>query len=640
MIKKQYNKKPYGTWKSPITGELIAGKTVSLNPLKIENNNFYWLESRPSESGRVVVMRQSEGKTEALTPLGFNVRSRVHEYGGGAALITNGTIYFVDYDTQQIFCQKPNKIPYAITKSINSRFSDMEFDCVRNRLICVQEDHSKDGEPLNKLVAVNLRSGIIEILDDEHDFVSSPRIDKKCNNLAWLTWDHPNMPWDGSTLWTSELSANGLLKKKKIVAGSYEESIFQPEWIDKEKLIFVSDRSNWWNLYEYTDQNILSIYLDDAEYGLPQWAFGMSTYGITGDNSIIAARNQGGLCQLGIIRNSNFEVIDLPYTDFVNICVNKNKVMFVGSSSTEVPQLVCLDISSGDYEVLRYSSKVIIDTGYISEAIQLQFSTSEESISHAFYYKPKNLEYVASANELPPLIVRGHGGPTGFSSASLNLSIQFWTSRGFAVLDVNYRGSSGFGSKYRKALNGKWGVSDVDDMVNGALYLVKKGKVDKKRLIIRGGSAGGYTALAALTFRSLFSAGASHYGIGDLMSLSRDTHKFESRYLDTIIGKLPENENKYLERSPINYINQLRCPVIFLQGVDDKVVPPSQAESMVRALKSGGVPVSYLSFEGEGHGFRKDINIEKALIAELTFYGRIFNFEPDNVLENLKIHNY
>jgi len=640
MIKKQYNKKPYGTWKSPITGELIAGKTVSLNPLKIENNNFYWLESRPSESGRVVVMRQSEGKTEALTPLGFNVRSRVHEYGGGAALITNGTIYFVDYDTQQIFCQKPNKIPYAITKSINSRFSDMEFDCVRNRLICVQEDHSKDGEPLNKLVAVNIRSGIIEILDDEHDFVSSPRIDKKCNNLAWLTWDHPNMPWDGSALWTSELSDDGLLKKKKIVAGSYEESIFQPEWIDKEKLIFVSDRSNWWNLYEYTDQNILSIYLDDAEYGLPQWAFGMSTYGITGDNSIIAARNQGGLCQLGIIRNSNFEVIDLPYTDFANICVNKNKVMFVGSSSTEVPQLVCLDISSGDYEVLRYSSKVIIDTGYISEAIQLQFSTSEESISYGFYYKPKNLEYVASANELPPLIVRGHGGPTGFSSASLNLSIQFWTSRGFAVLDVNYRGSSGFGSKYRKALNGKWGVSDVDDMVNGALYLVKKGKVDKKRLIIRGGSAGGYTALAALTFRSLFSAGASHYGIGDLMSLSRDTHKFESRYLDTIIGKLPENENKYLERSPINYTNQLRCPVIFLQGVDDKVVPPSQAESMVRALKSGGVPVSYLSFEGEGHGFRKDINIEKALIAELTFYGRIFNFEPDNVLENLKIHNY
>ena len=640
MIKKQYNKKPYGTWKSPITGELIAGKTVSLNPLKIENDSFYWLESRPSESGRVVVMRQSEGKTEALTPIGFNVRSRVHEYGGGAALITNGTVYFIDYDTQQIFCQKPNKIPYAITKSINSRFSDMEFDCVRNRLICVQEDHSKDGEPLNKLIAVNLRSGIIETLDDEHDFVSSPRIDKNCNNLAWLTWDHPNMPWDGSTLWSSELSDGGLLKKKKVVAGSYEESIFQPEWIDKEKLIFISDRSNWWNLYEYTDQNILSIYLDDAEYGLPQWAFGMSTYGITGDNSIIAARNQGGLCQLGIIRNSNFEVIDLPYTDFSNICVNKNKVMFVGSSSTEVPQLVCLDISSGDYEVLRYSSKVIIDPGYISEAIQLQFSTSEESISYGFYYKPKNLEYVACANELPPLIVRGHGGPTGFSSDSLNLSIQFWTSRGFAVLDVNYRGSSGFGRKYRKALNGKWGVSDVDDMVNGALYLVEKGKVDKKRLIIRGGSAGGYTALAALTFRSLFSAGASHYGIGDLMSLSRDTHKFESRYLDTIIGKLPENEKKYLERSPINYTNQLRCPVIFLQGVDDKVVPPSQTESMVRALKSSGVPVSYLSFEGEGHGFRKDINIEKALIAELTFYGRIFNFEPDNVLENLKIHNY
>jgi dipeptidyl aminopeptidase/acylaminoacyl peptidase len=640
MIERKYMNQPYGTWKSPITANLIAGKTVSLNPLKIENNSFYWLESRPSESGRLVVMRQLEGKTDIITPVGFNVRSRVHEYGGGAVLITNGVIYFIDYDSQQIFCQKSDKAPYSITKSINSRFADMQFDSIRNRIICVQEDHSKDGEPLNKLIAVNLQSGFIDILDDEHDFVSSPRIDNNCDNLAWLTWDHPNMPWDGSTLWTSEFSDKGFLKNKKIVAGGLEESIFQPEWFGTKKLIYISDRSNWWNLYMYADQKTFPIYLDDAEYGLPQWAFGMSTYGITEDNHIIATRNQGGLCQLGIIRNSNFEVLDLPYTEFTNICVDKNKVMFVGSSSTKISQLVCLDMKSKDHEVLRVSSTVNIDPGYISEAVKLEFSNSEESVSYGFYYRPKNLKYVASNNELPPLIVRGHGGPTGFSSDSLNLSIQFWTSRGFAVLDVNYRGSSGFGRKYRKALDEKWGVSDVDDMVNGALYLVEKNKVDKKRLIIRGGSAGGYTTLAALTFRSLFSAGASHYGIGDLISLSRDTHKFESCYLDTIIGKLPENKNRYLERSPINYADQLKCPVIFLQGVEDKVVPPNQAETMVNALKLNGVPVSYLSFEGEGHGFRKDTNIEKALIAELSFYGRIFNFEPDHILADLKIHNY
>ncbi len=640
MIKQKHISQPYGTWESPITANLIAGKTVSLNPLKIENNSFYWLESRPTESGRLVVMRRSEGKTEIMTPVGFNVRSRVHEYGGGAVLITNGVIYFVDYDSQQIFCQKPDKHPYAITKSINSRFADMQFDSIRNRIICVQEEHNNDSEPLNKLIAINLESGFIDILDDEHDFVSSPRIDNNCNNLAWLTWDHPNMPWDNNTLWISEFSNEGFLKKKKIVAGSSEESIFQPEWFDTRKLIYISDRSNWWNLYMHTDQKTFPIYLDDAEYGLPQWAFGMSTYGITEDNYIIATRNQGGLCQLGIIRNSNFELFDLPFTEFTNICVEKNKVMFLGSSSIAVSQLVSLDINSGKYEVIRLSSTVVIDPGYISEAEQLEFCTSEAMVAFGFYYRPKNLKYVSSNNELPPLIVRGHGGPTGFSSNSLNLPIQFWTSRGFAVLDVNYRGSSGFGRKYRKLLEGKWGVSDVDDMVNGALNLVEKKEVDRKRLIIRGGSAGGYTALAALTFRNIFSAGASHYGIGDLISLSQDTHKFESYYLETIIGKLSKNKNRYFERSPINHANQLKCPVIFLQGTEDKVVPPNQAETMVDALKSNGVPVSYLSFEGEGHGFRKDINIEKALIAELTFYGRIFNFEPDHILEDLKIYNY
>lgn len=639
MSDNELNAAPYGTWKSPITAGLIAGTTISLSSLAVENDVFYWLEGRPAEGGRTVVVRQFGDISEDVTPTGFNVRSRVHEYGGGSALVADGEVYFVNFDTQRIYCQRPGDTPRALTPEAAGRFSDMQLDRKRRRLICVREDHSGTGEPRNELVAVNLEGRAIEVLDGGHDFVASPRINEAGDRLAWLSWDHPNMPWDGTTLWTATFDDEGGIGTPRKIAGGSGESIFQPEWSADGELLFVSDRSNWWNLYKTSNQGILPISPTEAEFGLPQWAFGMSTYGVVGDGRIVASCCQAGMWRLGVIVDDRLKAFDLPYSDISGVRVSGDAVLFVGSSATLPSQLVHLDIASGEYTVLRYSSVVDLDAGYLSQPETVEFPTTDGTVSYGFYYAPKNPKFEAPADELPPLIVRGHGGPTGAASAALNLSIQFWSSRGFAVLDVNYRGSTGFGRAYREALYGNWGIADVDDMVAGAEFLVARGVADPKRLMIRGGSAGGFTTLAALTFRDTFSAGASHYGIGDLMALARDTHKFESRYLDRIIGPLPESEALYNQRSPINYTDQLDCPVIFLQGLDDKVVPPNQAEAMVDALKAKGIQVAYLAFEGEGHGFRKAENVERALVAELTFYGRIFQFEPADKLPPLEIHN-
>ena len=573
----------YGTWKSPITAGLIAGTTISLSALALEDETSYWLEGRPAEGGRTVIVRQSGDTSEDVTPTGFNVRSRAHEYGGGAALIADGDVYFVNFDTQRIYCQRPGDSPRAVTPETGGRFADMQLDRRRNRLICVREDHSGTGEPRNELIAVNLEGRAIDVLDGGHDFVSNPRIDAAGDRLAWLTWDHPNMPWDGTTLWMAQLDDGGLIGTPRKIAGGSGESIFQPEWYADGELLFVSDRSNWWNLYKTSDQGILPICPTDAEFGLPQWAFGMSTYGVAGDSRIVASRCQAGVWQLGVIFDDRFEAFELPYSDISGVRVSGDTVLFVGSSATMAPQLVQLDIAAGDHRVLRYSSLVDLDAGFLSQPEPIEFPTAGGATSYGFYYPAENRNFEAPAGELPPLIVRGHGGPTGAASAALSLSTQFWTSRGFAVLDVNYRGSTGFGRAYREALYGNWGVADLDDMVAGAEALVARGVADPKRLMIRGGSAGGFTALAALTFRDTFSAGASHYGIGDLMALARDTHKFESRYLDRIVGPLPASEALYRERSPINFTEQLDCPVIFLQGLDDKVVPPPPRYRSLRA---------------------------------------------------------
>lgn len=630
---------PCGAWASPITADLITGSTVGLGPVAIEDGTVWWLEGRATEGGRSVLVAARDGEVRDVTPEGFDLRSRVHEYGGGAVLVASGTVYFVNFSDQRVYVQPPGAAPRALTPEGPWRYADFCLDATRNRLICVRETAREGAEPANELVAIALADGAVSVFDGSHDFVASPTLSPDGRRLAWLVWDHPNMPWDGTVLRVAELAADGSVLRAEDVAGGPAESVFQPAFAPDGTLCFVSDRSDWWNLYRAGPAGDVALCPMATEFGLPQWVFGMSTWGFAADGRIVGACVADGIWRLGIVDDGRFVAFDLPYDDISGVRVCGNAVLFSGASATIAPTLVRLDLADGKVRELKSSMRAPVDAGYLSQPQPIAYPTAGGAEAHAFYYPPCNADFRPSDGEKPPLLVRGHGGPTAASSSALNLGIQFWTSRGFAVLDVNYRGSTGFGRPYREALYGQWGVADVDDVVAGAQDLVARGLVDPARLAIRGGSAGGYTTLAALTFHDFFAAGASQYGIGDLMALADDTHKFESRYLDRLVGPLPEAEALYRERSPINYTERLSCAVIFLQGLDDKVVPPNQAEAMVAALDAKGLPVAYVAFAGEGHGFRKAENVKRALESELVFYGRIFGFVPAGDLPPLEIRN-
>jgi len=635
----------YGTWPSPITADLIVAGSIGLGGVAWDDGCIYWTEGRASEGGRTVLVRRGDGANADITPKDFNARSRVHEYGGGAVLVADGVAYFVNFTDQRIYRQRNGALPEPLTPEGPWRYADMIFDAARDRLICVREDHGKQGEPENTIVAIPLAGPQLaktpgDVLVQGRDFVATPRLNPDGSQLAWLAWDHPNMPWDGTDLMLAHIDGTGLANPRR-VAGGPEESIFQPQWSPQGVLHFVSDRSGWWNLYRLSkDAGAEPLCPMTAEFGLPQWAFGMTTYGIMADGRIAATYSKGGLWHLGILDASGaLQPLALPYTGISGIEVSGTKALFVGASATQPAAVICLDLTTGGHEIIKRSTELDLEPGYVSLPEPITYPTSGGAQAHAFYYPPANRDAAAPEMERPPLVVRGHGGPTGATSPSFSLAIQYWTSRGFAVLDVNYRGSTGYGRPYRAALDGQWGIADVEDCVYGARHLVDRGLADVRRLAIRGGSAGGYTTLAALTFHDVFAAGASHYGIGDLMALTRDTHKFESRYLDRIVGPLPEAEALYHQRSPIDHTDRLNCPVIFLQGLDDRVVPPNQAEAMVEALRNKGLPVAYLAFEGEGHGFRKAENVKRALEAELYFYGRVFGFAPHDEIAPLPIAN-
>lgn len=629
---------PYGSWKSPISASMIADMTVSLDAVFVDNGQIYWLERRPSEGGRVVLVHDDSGAHTDITPEAYSVRTQAHEYGGGALHIHDGTIYFVNAEDQYIYHHKLGDPPQVLTGNAEDRFADMTVDTSRARLICARERHG-DTETENALIAISLSDGAVATLDTSHDFVSNPRISPDGARLAWVSWDLPDMPWDGATLWVADLTDDGNLGKISKIAGGEGESVFQPEWRPDGSLVFALDRTGWWNLHVWDGETVSILIERDAEFGLAQWNFGMRTYDVLLSGDIVCAYSQNGLWQLAKITGKQIQDITTPYSDISGVRGFGEGVVFLGANPQDSKAVVRSDLGAGDCEVLKRASDQIFEIADLSIPESVTFDTSDGAQAFALYYPPRNAQCQGVAGELPPLIVRGHGGPTSASSSSLSLPIQYWTSRGFAVLDVNYRGSTGFGRAYREALYGRWGECDVEDMVAGAEYLVAQGKVDPERLAIRGGSAGGYTALAALTFKDTFSAGASLYGIGDLMTLARDTHKFESRYLDRLIGPLPEKEELYRARSPINHVAGLNCPVIFLQGSDDKVVPPNQAEAMVSALDAKKIPVAYVLFEGEGHGFRRAENVCRALEAELGFYGRVFGFVPADALPELEIRN-
>jgi dipeptidyl aminopeptidase/acylaminoacyl peptidase len=626
---------PFGSWKSPITSDLIAAETIGLWQVALDG---------PAEGGRYVVVRRSpDGQTADVTPPPFNARTRVHEYGGGSFVVAHGTVYFSNFADQRVYRQDPGCEPRPITPEGALRYADGVIDRRRDRMICVREDHTDAAhEAVNTLVSLELDGGDGgQVLVSGNNFYSSPRLSADGSRLAWLTWNHPNMPWDGTELWVGEIKKDGSLGGTERVAGGIDESIFQPEWSPDGTLYFVSDRTGWWNLYRWRNGRVEPLCEMEAEFGVPQWGFAMSTYAFESSGRIICTYTQQGTWHLASLdtESAKLQVIETPYTSIGYVRASPGRAVFLAGSPTEPTSVVQITFPTRELKVLRRSSKVRLDSGYLSAPQAIEFPTEHGLTAHALFYAPENRDYMAPPGERPPLLVMSHGGPTAATPSTLNLMIQYWTSRGIAVLDVNYGGSTGYGRAYRQRLQGQWGVVDVDDCANGARYLSEHDEVDANRLAIRGGSAGGYTTLCALTFRDVFKAGASYFGISDLEALAKETHKFESRYLDRLIGPYPERRNVYQERSPLNFVERLSSPVIFFQGLEDKIVPPNQAEMMVQALHAKGLPVAYVSFEGEQHGFRRAENIKRAFDAELYFYARIFGFQLADPVAPVQIEN-
>ncbi|MBI3942255.1 MAG: S9 family peptidase [Chloroflexi bacterium] len=637
---------PYGSWRSPIKTDDVTSNTLRYAQIQVDGDSIYWCEMRPTEGGRyVIVQALPDGQIRDVTPPGFSARTVAHEYGGGAFTVFQNTIFFSNYQDQRLYRQIPGQEPAPLTPAGPWRYADMRVDSYRNRLICVREDHegTPPGAPISTIVSVSLgQQQDVQVLLSGNDFYSNPRLSSDGRFLVWLAWNHPYMPWESSELCMAEVvQDDGSLGAAQRIAGGPDESLFQPEWSPDGTMVFVSDRTGWWNLYRWRAGQIEALTHLEAEFAWPQWQFGMTTYALISGEEIICSYRRMGVWHLARldVATKGLKTLRLPYTDIRYPAAVPGGVVFIGGSpATALSVIKCIP-ETGRVETLRQSAALQLDPGYLTVPQAVEFPTTGGRTAYGFFYPPRNQDFTAPAGELPPLLVKSHGGPTSAAEVSLNPEYQYWTSRGVAILDVNYGGSAGYGRAYRQRLDGQWGVVDVDDCVNGARYLVELGLVDGQRLCIDGGSAGGYTTLSALTFRDVFKAGASKYGIGDLETMVTDTHKFESHYLDSLIGPYPAQRELYYARSPIHFAERLNCPVILFQGLEDKVVPPSQAEQMVAALRAKGIPFAYMPFAGEQHGFRRAGNIKRTLEAELYFYSRVFGFDLADPVEPVEIEN-
>lgn len=639
------HKAPFGSWKSPITTDLMLEGNVGLGEISIFADEVYWIEMRPQEKGRYVIVKQtSSGEIRDVIPAGFNARTRVHEYGGGSYLITEKGIIFTNFKDQSLYLIEKDNKTVRLTNNNFCRYADMVYDKHNERLICVREDHSdKEIEAKNTIVTISLNESQYKesVLVKGADFYSSPRMSHDGRFLCWISWLHPNLPWDNTCLSVAEIKADGRLAEPcHIIGGNDEnEAICQPVWSPDNILYFITDRNNWWNLYRLNNNEVECVYEMEAEFSVPQWSFRECNYDFIDNSTVLSIYRQNGLAFLSkiYVNEKSIETLELPYTDFESIQTHGKKACFLASSPTQFPAIIEFDLKNNQGKVIHKANNLDFDAEYISVGESLTYPVDKKNNAYAFFYRPKNKMYEGEDKEKPPLIVMSHGGPTGESHNGIKMVVQFFTSRGFAVLDVNYGGSSGYGRAYRQRLNKAWGVVDVNDCSKAALYVAGRGWVDGDRLAIRGGSAGGFTTLASLAFTDVFKAGASHYGVSDLEALAKETHKFESRYLDSLIGVYPEEKGLYKQRSPIYSVDKLSCPVIFFQGLEDKIVLPNQAEMMVEALKEKGIPVAYIAYEGEQHGFRQAKNIKRTLEAELYFYSTIFNFECAEKIEPVEI---
>jgi dipeptidyl aminopeptidase/acylaminoacyl peptidase len=613
---------PFGSWASPVAAAAVARAGVRLGePALGEDGSAWWLERRPLEGGRTAIVREGED----VTPPEFNVRTRVHEYGGGAWLLHGETVFFSHWDDQRLYRLDPGRSPVPITPEGPYRYADGRALPDGTAIVCVRETHG-GGEPVNELVRIPADgAGPPEPIASGRDFYAAPRPSPDGRALCWLCWDHPNMPWDGCELWLGE----------RRLAGGPDESIWQPEWSPAGELHWVSDRTGWWNLYRESGQ----LTDERAELGMPQWQFGGATYAFLDDGTIACVRTERAVERLHLLRDGTLENAGLPYTSFGYPCLRARgeRLIFVAASPEQEPAVVTWSEAEGATEVRRASEEPI-DRALVSIPRAIEFESAGGRTAHAFYYPPASPTFRGNDGERPPLIVQIHGGPTAHAAPELDPAILFWTSRGVGVVDVNYGGSTGFGREYRNLLRGAWGIVDMEDCIAAAHHLAAEGEADGERLAIHGGSAGGYTTLCALAFHpEAFAAGASYYGVADAATLARDTHKFESRYLDRLIGPWPEAEELYRERSPIHFADRIRAPVLLLQGLEDEVVPPAQAEEMAAALRRNGVPHAVLMFEGEQHGFRRAETIIRSLEAELSFYGRVFRFQPADQIEEVQL---